>query len=320
MKTNNRTSKLSSFMKGSCALALLCSAALPLGISSAQAQSLDSYDSYTYDMDNAPQIAGSNYEFFLGQSVQTQPQGSLQMIVGGSHERGSDAQGSQRFSEITARAEYGVTDRLQLQAALPYQIDDRPGSYTSQDNVGNVQVGATYSLLRADDPISMSAGMDVQIPVGHQANLNRMDVRGSDQTLYKPQLIVARDFGPTQVHANAQAELGNRVLAIAWKAMPANVQKLGDEDESDLTVAGFCVFVDPPHGGPFPCSWPSDASPSPRASARPRRVPTPAPRSRRVRAATPNSSGSSAPRSSTTPTAWPWPSFSALRWSMSTCR
>jgi Mg2+-importing ATPase len=45
---------------------------------------------------------------------------------------------------------------------------------------------------------------------------------------------------------NAQAELGNRVLAIAWKAMPADTHELRDEDESDLVVAGFCVFVDPP--------------------------------------------------------------------------
>jgi hypothetical protein len=216
MKTNNRTSKTSRLMKGTYTLALLCSIALPAGITSVQAQSLDSYDSYSYDMDNAPQISGSNHEFFLGQSVQTQPQGSLQMIIGGSHERSSADQGSQRFSEIKARAEYGVTDRLQLQAELPYQIDDRPGSFTSQDNVGNVQVGAAYSLLRADDPISMTAGMDVQIPVGHQANLNRMDVRGSDQTIYKPQLIVARDFGPTQVHANAQAELGTDVRGLNY--------------------------------------------------------------------------------------------------------
>lgn len=216
MKTINRTRKPSSLLKSVGTLALLCSIGLPLGISSVHAQALNGSDSYSYDLDNAPQIGGSNYEFFLGQSVQTQPQGSLQMIVGGSHERGSESQGSTRFSELKARAEYGVTDRLQLQAEVPYQIDDRPGSYTSQDNVGNVQVGATYSLLRADDPISMSAGMDVQIPVGHQAALNQMDVRASDQTIYKPQLIVGRDFGPTQIHANAQAELGSGVRGLDY--------------------------------------------------------------------------------------------------------
>lgn len=212
MKTTNRNRKPSRLVYSTCAVALFCS----LGLSTAQAQSMGSYDSYTYDSDNAPQISRSNYEFMMGQTVQTQGQGSLQMIVGGSHERASQSQGSQRFSEISARAEYGVTDRLQLQAELPYQIDDRPGSFTSQNNIGNVEVGATYSLLRADDPISLSAAMDVQIPVGRQASLQQGDSRASDQTIYKPQLIVARDFGPTQVHANAQAELGTDMRGLNY--------------------------------------------------------------------------------------------------------
>jgi Mg2+-importing ATPase len=43
-----------------------------------------------------------------------------------------------------------------------------------------------------------------------------------------------------------QAALGYRVLAIAFKDMPADAHELRDEDETDLTVAGFCVFADPP--------------------------------------------------------------------------
>jgi Mg2+-importing ATPase len=43
-----------------------------------------------------------------------------------------------------------------------------------------------------------------------------------------------------------QAALGYRVLAIALKEMPADTHELRDEDETDLTVAGFCVFADPP--------------------------------------------------------------------------
>jgi Mg2+-importing ATPase len=43
-----------------------------------------------------------------------------------------------------------------------------------------------------------------------------------------------------------QALLGNRVLAVAWKAMPKDRAEIRDEDERDLVIAGFCVFVDPP--------------------------------------------------------------------------
>ena len=43
-----------------------------------------------------------------------------------------------------------------------------------------------------------------------------------------------------------QSRLGYRLLAIAWKDMPADTHELRDEDECGLTIAGFCVFVDPP--------------------------------------------------------------------------
>jgi len=39
---------------------------------------------------------------------------------------------------------------------------------------------------------------------------------------------------------------GHRVLAVAWKALPDDTVELRPEDESELVIAGFCVFVDPP--------------------------------------------------------------------------
>ncbi|HTQ83770.1 MAG TPA: magnesium-translocating P-type ATPase [Pseudolabrys sp.] len=43
-----------------------------------------------------------------------------------------------------------------------------------------------------------------------------------------------------------QSRLGYRLLGIAWKDMPGDTHELRDADECDLTIAGFCVFVDPP--------------------------------------------------------------------------
>ncbi len=43
-----------------------------------------------------------------------------------------------------------------------------------------------------------------------------------------------------------EAAQGNRVLAVAWKPMPPDRSQLLAEDECDLVVSGFCVFVDPP--------------------------------------------------------------------------
>jgi Mg2+-importing ATPase len=45
---------------------------------------------------------------------------------------------------------------------------------------------------------------------------------------------------------HAQASLGFRVLAVAWKRMPDDCREIRDADERDLVIAGFCVFVDPP--------------------------------------------------------------------------
>jgi Mg2+-importing ATPase len=45
---------------------------------------------------------------------------------------------------------------------------------------------------------------------------------------------------------NAQSEQGFRLLAVAWKPMPPDYKELCAEDESNLVIAGFCVFVDPP--------------------------------------------------------------------------
>jgi Mg2+-importing ATPase len=43
-----------------------------------------------------------------------------------------------------------------------------------------------------------------------------------------------------------QAALGYRVLAVAWKPMPKDCTRARIEDERDLVIAGFCIFVDPP--------------------------------------------------------------------------
>jgi hypothetical protein len=45
---------------------------------------------------------------------------------------------------------------------------------------------------------------------------------------------------------DTQSACGYRLLAVAWKAMPANCTQLEPDDERDLVLAGFCVFVDPP--------------------------------------------------------------------------
>jgi hypothetical protein len=211
MKTTKMNQKPMRLIRTACSVAVACMLGLPLA---AQAQYMDE-DTYGVA---GPQISNPIDQLPMGRTVQTQAAGTTEISIGVSHERSGVDQGSNRFSEIKARAEVGVTDRLQLEAELPYQVEDRPGSsFNAQENFGNVQVGGLYSLMRGDDPISMSAGVDVQIPVGHQAaSLPSSDLRSSDQTIWKPSLILARDFGPVQVHTNMQAELGSGIRGFDY--------------------------------------------------------------------------------------------------------
>lgn len=218
METNNSNRKPSRLHRNLSA-ALICCAGLSLTVGSAMAQQAISSDGSvsqygdSYGQTSGMSISSSQLsrpvdELFTGKTVYSEDKGSLQLSVSGAHER----EGVERFNEVRARAEYGVTDRLQLQAELPYQVADQSGSFTADKNVGNVEVGALYSIMRGSAPISLSAAMDVQIPVGHQSAV--ADNRGSSETIMKPALIAAKDFSGTQVHTSVQAELGgvNRAL------------------------------------------------------------------------------------------------------------
>jgi hypothetical protein len=204
------TTKLNDKMKtirNSCAIALTC---LGAGLASNVASAQDMNYDYDFDVPAERQINRTVDELFMTQTVQTEQAGELQLSVGAMHQRDGDL----RFSEISTRAEYGLTDRLQLQAQLPFQINDRPSNFDAQTDVSNLQVGATYSILRGDDPISLSAAMDVAMPIGDQAAMP--DGRNDDQTIWKPSLMVARDFGAAQVHADAQAEVSRGDDAVNY--------------------------------------------------------------------------------------------------------
>jgi hypothetical protein len=181
------------------ALALMCS----VGLTTLNASAQDIYQDYDFDVPAESQISRPVDDLLMGRTVHTQPEGTLQMSLGGSHDRD---EGVSRFSQVRARAEYGITDRLQAQVGLPFQISDQAGNFDAQTDIGDVEVGAMYSILRGDDPISLSTGLNVEIPVGEQ--MNEQDVMNRDQTLWKPSLVVAKDLGPTQVHANVEGILG----------------------------------------------------------------------------------------------------------------
>ncbi len=168
---------------------------------------------------NGPKISQPIQEFFMGQTVYTRDQGETEISLGGSHRRDGDL----RLTTLTGRAEYGVTDKLQLQAEFPMSMVDHPGGSLVTTTGDNLQVGAMYSLLPGGtDPIALSAAMDVQFPTGSSFSPNYQNT-----VVYKPNLIVARDFGPTQIHANAQAEIPGNGASSALNYNVGAVLPLG---------------------------------------------------------------------------------------------
>lgn len=188
------------------ALAIMCCVGLA---SNASAQGV--YQDYDFDVPAESQMSRPVDEFLMGKTVQTQSEGSLQMSISGSHERQGEVS---RFNQIRARAEYGITDRLEGQLSLPLQISDQPGSYNAQTDIGDIEVGAMYSILRGDDPISLSAGVAAEIPIGEQ--MNEQDIANRDEVMWKPSLVVGKDLGAMQVHANLEGELGGNVQGLNY--------------------------------------------------------------------------------------------------------
>ncbi len=206
MNTTSLNEKISKTIKSTCAIAFC----LGIGLVGSRASAQDMNYNYDFDIPAERQIDRTVDELFIGRTVQTQNAGEVQLSVGAMHQRDGDL----RFTEIVSRAEYGLSDRLQLQAQLPFQINDRPSNFEAQTDVSNLQVGATYSIFRGDDPVSLSAGMDVAVPIGK--NVAMPDGRNDGQTIWKPSLMAAHDFGPAQLHADAQAEISRGDDAINY--------------------------------------------------------------------------------------------------------
>jgi len=188
MKAGNNTRSSSRYFS-SLAAGLMCALGLGIGGSTASAQAI-------YGTGERPVE-----DLFMGQTTYSQEQGTVQMSIGGQHGRS----GEMRSNELSGRVEYGITDQLQAQASFPLDITDRAGTNAAQTSASRVEVGAKYSVLPQNAPVSLAAGMDVEVPLGSQDFSGNRPVSGPT---YKPSLMVGTGSGIAQVHASVQGELG----------------------------------------------------------------------------------------------------------------
>ena len=149
-------------------------------------------------------------EFFLGQTSYAQPQGSFQLSVGGAVEMGS---GGFDMTGLQARGEYGITNNFEVHATLPVTMSQRTSQSGSTEpsldpSFERIEVGALYALTPMNNPIALSAAVDVEVPIAST----------SSDVIVKPSLIGAYDFGPTELHADVQAELGGAARGLNFNA------------------------------------------------------------------------------------------------------
>jgi len=199
MKVKNITRRPLGLIRGMCAVALMC-IGLHFNGATASAQLID--------MDEG--VSRPAEELFVGQTEYTQPKGSTQMILSGSQTRSGDL----RDSRVSARAEYGLTDRLQLQAEVPLDITDKSSNFAAQSGVSRISGGATYRITSNVSPVALSAGMDIEAPLAKATDVT--GDRPAAGPMFKPSLMVGTGSGPVTAHANAQAELGQPTRAINY--------------------------------------------------------------------------------------------------------
>lgn len=148
-------------------------------------------------------------EFFLGQTAYTQPQNSFQVTVGG----GVDvSDGGMDLTGMMARGEYGITNNFEVHATLPVTLSQQStttgtaGESSLEPTFSRVELGAAYALMPMNDPIALTAALDVDVPIA--------DNLADDAVIIKPAIIGAYDFGPTELHADVQAELNGAARGL----------------------------------------------------------------------------------------------------------
>jgi len=134
--------------------------------------------------------------------------GAFRMTISEDHQRAGDL----RLNTLAAHAEYGITDRLQMQATLPVAVNDMRGDFTAQSGVQSLSVGAQYRLTSSSDPVSASAALDVAAPIGKQESM--MGNKAITSVTWKPALSLATSAGSFGFTGSTQAELSRDQKAL----------------------------------------------------------------------------------------------------------
>lgn len=132
-------------------------------------------------------------EAFRAEVVYPQARRELQGTIGFDYQRDPGF----RIWETVLLIEFGLTDRLQLAAGLPFR-GERVAPAAEDRGLGRPEIGVLFAVLPALDPVALSAEIDVGLPA----------LSGDDAGVeWGGSLIAAVRAGPAQVHAGVGVEV-----------------------------------------------------------------------------------------------------------------
>jgi hypothetical protein len=132
-------------------------------------------------------------EFFLARNVHPQDKGEVQVTWSLQHSGEEDVS----TTNMTFEAEYGITDRLQVQAELPWQrVHPRAGDAAA--GFENMEAGAQYAFARGPRRM-LTVGADVELPTSGDSDADAE---------VEPYVIVGHSLGRGEAHASFSYGLG----------------------------------------------------------------------------------------------------------------
>lgn len=154
-------------------------------------------------------------EFFVSETVFAQEKNEIQITVRPAYWKNKEELEILHFPVLL---EFGFADRFQVELTLPYQI-----LYLKSEQPvygkGNVEAGFLYNILKDNKPFALSVGIEVELPTAKkQKKTENEDEAG---IAWEPTLIIARQFGNMQVHANLAAEITNSESEFSYNLATA---------------------------------------------------------------------------------------------------
>lgn len=192
-----------------------------------------------------PELPTSAQELFLLDTAYPQEAKSLQVTLRGEY---FDADGL-RNAEGAIHLEYGITDRLQIEAAFP--LTWREGDGDTNTGPGDLSFGALFALMPEESPLVVSVSVEVAAPTGDEE-----EELGEGEAEFEPAMLLAWRLDRFVIHGNAglalgggetSVEMGGAMEAIVgdFSVIAELAASIGEEEDEAFVTPGVVWHPSP---------------------------------------------------------------------------